>query len=132
MQEVSSPLTKTGSGSEAEHAGGTDADSCRVPSQPLGCPLAPAHLCMSSQLQTELELLTGAQYATSGGDLCCAEACLVSQELEDTWVGLLSCAGLPGYAWNPDRGLSTAVCSAGGWQTGDPQQNSSARRSLVG
>lgn len=81
MQEISSPLTKTSSGSEAKHAGGMGADSCRVPSQPLGRPPTPTHLGMSSQLQTELELLTGAQCATSGGDLCCAEACLVSQEL---------------------------------------------------
>lgn len=49
-----------------------------------GAPHHPTHLSVSSQLQAELALLTGAQCATSRGDFCCAEACLVPQQLADT------------------------------------------------
>lgn len=101
--------------------------SCRVPASPAAPP-RPAHLGVSGQLQDELELLTGAHCATSGGDFCFAEACLVPQELADTRVGLLSGAGLPGWTRGPGRALSS---SAGG-ADGGPQQDGMAGCLLVG
>ena len=95
-------------------------------------PHTPAHLGVSSQLQSELQLLTGAQCATSRGDFCSAEACLVPQELADTRVGLLSHAGRPGWTRGPGRVPRTAACSVGGWQAGAHSRTSRARCLLVG
>lgn len=116
-------FTETRRVSRADLPAGTDADGCRGPSQSPRPPHHCTHLGVSSQLQFELALFTGAQCATSGGDFCCAEVCLVPQQLADIWVGLLSDARLPGWTQGPDRVLSPAVCSAGGWQTGGPQQD---------
>lgn len=82
--------------------------------QSRGASQPPAHLRVSGQLQAELELLTGAQCATSRGDFCFAEACLVPHELADTRVGLLSGAGLPRWTGGPGRVLSSSAGRADG------------------